>query len=400
MMTNELRNRIDSASIRNRGLDVHWADGHRSHYHPMWLRHQCECTDCGTSLDGVRGIRIHHIAENIAVYGVTLSASEVNIAWSADAHRSSYDNRWLRNHCYTDAERALRKHRPVLWDASIAETFPVADYEQARNNPQARLDLLQTVNDFGFCKIINAPTDASQATRLIELIGPQRQTHYGTYQLARKKTVDNVGDTTGALDPHIDETYRLSHIGITVFQVLHPSSSGGDSTLVDGFEAARRLRESSPDDFDLLCRLPITTHRYDQASSGERNPRWYVSRLPLIRLDDENEVCGVHFNERQIAPLDLPADLVAPCYTALRKIFDILYAPELRLTFRLAAGEGLVFNNQRIPHGRTGFTAEQPPRSVLTSSVDIEEFHSSLRILQASLGYEGPQIAYSQGMAN
>jgi len=37
---------------------------------------------------------------------------------------------------------------------------------------------------------------------------------------------------------------------------------------------------------------------------------------------------------------------------------------------------------------------------VLTSSVDIEEFHSSLRILQASLGYEGAQIAYSQGMAS
>jgi len=82
-MTNELRYRIDIASIRNRGLDVHWADGHRSRYHPMWLRHQCECNDCGTSLDGVRGIRIHHIAENIAVSGVTLTASEVNIAWSA-----------------------------------------------------------------------------------------------------------------------------------------------------------------------------------------------------------------------------------------------------------------------------------------------------------------------------
>ncbi|MFT5111980.1 MAG: gamma-butyrobetaine dioxygenase [Parasphingorhabdus sp.] len=120
--------------------------------------------------------------------------------------------------------------------------------------------------------------------------------------------------------------------------------------------------------------------------------------MPLIRLDDEGEVCGVHFNERQLAPLELPADKIAPCYNALRKIFNILYDPELRLTFDLRAGEGLIFNNQRILHGRTSFNPEQPARSVLTSSVDIEEFHSSLRMLKADLGYLGPQIVYTQGM--
>ena len=397
-MPAESRYRIDSASINNGELDVHWADGHRSRYHPMWLRHQCECSQCGSSLNGVRGIRIHHIPEDITPVELSHTETEVNIVWSGDGHQSSYNSRWLRNHCYSETERSLRKHRPVLWDASIADSGPCAYFEQARANPQARLNLLQTVNDLGFCKITNAPTQASQSSQLIELIGHQRQSHYGTYKLARKKAVDNVGDTTDALDPHIDETYRLSHVGITIFQVLHPSSNGGDSTLVDGFEAVRRLRESSPDDFELLTKLPITNHRFDEANSGDRDPRWYVTQLPLIRLDSENNVCGVHFNERQIAPLDLPAELIGPCYKALRKIFNILYAPELRLTFKLKAGEGLVFNNQRILHGRTGFTAEQPARSVLTSSVDIEEFYSSLRMLQDSLGHEGPQMVYSQGM--
>jgi gamma-butyrobetaine dioxygenase len=96
-------------------------------------------------------------------------------------------------------------------------------------------------------------------------------------------------------------------------------------------------------------------------------------------------------------PLDLPADKVGPCYHALRNIFKTLYDPELRLTFKLKAGDGLVFNNQRILHGRTSFKPENPARSVLTSSVDIEEFYSTLRMLQSSLGYNGAQIAYSQG---
>ncbi|MFA9420576.1 MAG: hypothetical protein ACERLB_10535 [Gammaproteobacteria bacterium] len=67
-----------------------------------------------------------------------------------------------------------------------------------------------------------------QAQRLIFLVGTQRQTHYGSYELSKKSTMDNVGDVTSALDPHTDETYRLSAIGITVFQVRHPSANGGD----------------------------------------------------------------------------------------------------------------------------------------------------------------------------
>ncbi|MFT7674277.1 MAG: gamma-butyrobetaine dioxygenase [Gammaproteobacteria bacterium] len=399
MTANDPRYFINNALTLNGELVVHWADGHKSRYHPMLLRHQCECSLCGTSLNGVRTIRIHHIPENINPSEVSHTNSEVKLVWSTDGHESSYLARWLRCHCYSDSERHSRKHVPTLWDASISDSIPTANFEEARANPKARLALLEAVCDFGFCKIINAPTDANQSKQLIELIGSQRQSHYGTYNLAKKKAIDNVGDTTNALDPHIDETYRLSHVGITVFQVLNPSSNGGDSTLVDGFEAARRLREYSPEDFKLLTELAITNHRFDRAQSGDRDPRWYISRLPLIRLDSDSEVCGIHFNERQIAPLDLPADKIGPCYRALRKIFETLYDPALRLTFKLKAGDGLIFNNQRILHGRTSFEPEEPSRSVLTSSVDIEEFHSTLRILKSSLGYKGPQIAYSQGMA-
>lgn len=399
MTANDPRYRIDNALILNGELEIHWADGHKSQYHPILLRHHCECSTCGSSLNGVRAIRIHHIPEDIKPSGVSQTDSEVKLVWSNDGHQSSYPARWLRNHCYSDSERRLRKHQPTLWNSSISNSIPIADFEEACVNPEVRLALLEAVCDFGFCKITNAPTDASQSKQLIELIGSQRQSHYGTYTLAKKQAIDNVGDTTDALDPHIDETYRLSHVGITVFQVLNPSTNGGDSTLVDGFEAVRRIRVNHPEDFKLLTDLAITNHRIDQAQNGDREPRYYSSRIPLIRLDSDNEVCGVHFNERQIAPLDLPTDKIGPCYGALRKIFETLYDPDLRLTFKLKAGDGLVFNNQRILHGRTSFTAEEPARSVLTSSVDIEEFYSTLRMLQSSLGYTGPQISYSQGMA-
>lgn len=389
---------IHSVAIENNQLSVAWGDGHQSQFHPIWLRHQCWCPDCGTPETGVRGIRLHHIDEGITIEHAELREGSVHIIWP-DGHRSNYAARWLRNHCYSEAERTRRRVQPILWDGAIAKDLPVGSLIEAENDPAARLKILETVRDYGFCKIVDAPTDRAESQRMIQLVGAQRQTHYGTYTLKKKTTVTNVGDTTGPLDPHVDEPYRYAAIGITVFQVLRPSSNGGASTLVDGFEAVRRLKEQWPEDFDLLCNTQVICQRFDPGDNSHGNMRWYKSRLPIIRLDDRGEVCGVRMNERQISPLDVPADQVAPVYRALKRLFGLLYSDDLRLTLDLKAGEGLLFDNQRLLHGRTGFTPETPPRAVLTSSVDLDDFHSSMRLLQRDLDPDAMHLVLQQGMA-
>lgn len=389
---------ITTAALEKSHLVVTWGDGHESRYHPLWLRHQCTCDFCGTPMNAVRGILLHHIPDDIAPRLENQSNNAIELAWSHDDHRSTYAARWLRDHCYSDVERQRRKHKPVLWDKRIGNEIPRADFADCETSLETRLNLLEKVRDFGFCFIANAPTEKEEASRLIELVGPQRQSHYGTYELSKKTSVDNVGDITAALDPHMDETYRLSTIGITVFQVLRPSSRGGHSTLVDGFEAVRRLREAAPDEFDLLTRLPITGERRDAAHNSGGQSKAYAATMPAIRVDFDGDVCGLRLNERQITPLDVPEDLIEPGYRALRHLYAILYDPGLRLTFELKAGEGLIFDNQRILHGRTAFEPEEPARSVLTSSVDIEEFHSSLRQLTESIRGTVPPLRLSQGI--
>lgn len=392
------RHTIQAVAIDESQLSIAWGDGHHSWFHPIWLRHQCWCPDCGTPETGVRGIRLHHIDDDIAIEHAEAQGDSVHIIWP-DGHRSDYAARWLRNHCYSEAERTRRRVQPILWDSAIINNLPVGSLTKAETDPAARLKILETVRDYGFCKIVDAPTDREESQRMIQLVGAQRQTHYGTYTLKKKTTVTNVGDTTGPLDPHVDEPYRYAAIGITVFQVLRPSSNGGASTLVDGFEAARRLKEQSPADFDLLCNTQVTCQRFDPGDNSHGNMRWYKSRLPIIRLDDRGEVCGVRMNERQISPLDVPADQVAPVYRALKRLFGLLYSVDLRLTLDLKAGEGLLFDNQRLLHGRTGFTPETPPRAVLTSSVDLDDFHSSMRLLQRDLDPDAMHLVLQQGMA-
>ena len=389
---------IVNASIDDSQLTITWGDGHHSSYHPLWLRHQCECKVCGTPIDAVRGIRLLDIPPNIEPELRNNSNTDVHVQWMPDKHRSVYSARWLRNHCYSDQERARRKHLPTLWDGSIVDSLPTFDFNQVEIDQAEHLAMLESVRDYGFCQVINLSTEPGQSHRLIELIGTQRQTHFSTYNLSRKSSVDNVGDITSKLLPHVDETYRLSCIGVTVFQVLQPSSNGGDSTLVDGFQAAYQMQKKWPEDFDLLTRVPIAAERLDLGANTDGQSRWYKARMPMIKLDSDNDISGVRINERQIAPLDIPADLIEPCYRALRRMFEILYDPKLIITLKLKAGDGLLFNNQRILHGRTEFDAEEPARSVLTSSVDLDDFHSTMRILRRMLDAEDSSMAFNQGM--
>lgn len=397
-MNTDSKYHITQSSLADSGLNIEWADGHRSHFHSIWLRHQCECSACGTPLNAVRALRIHHISPDISISDLELDQQLVKLVWSEDNHPSEYTAKWLRDHCYSDEERSRRKHRPILWDAAIEKNPPTFDFLVAESNPQVRLEMLETVSDFGFCKIINQPAQMDESHRLIELVGTQRQTHFGNYQLSKKTSINNVGDIRHELSPHCDETYRTSTIGITVFQVMQPSSEGGASTLVDGFETARRLREKLPEEFDLLTRTPVFAQRYDPDHVVGELPRLYQCRLPVIKLDADGDISGVRINERQISPPDLPANQIEPFYRAIRELMKIVYDPELLITFPLQKGEGLLFDNQRVLHGRTAFKAEESERLVLTCSVDLDDFYSNLRVLSQQLKPNQSPKTYNRGL--
>ena len=397
-MSDDERYRIRQASLAGRMLRIDWGDDHHSEFHMIWLRHQCECEACGTPLDAVRALRIHHIPEDITISRIEFDDAQLTVNWSKPVHRSTYRAKWLRDHCYSKSERLARKHRPTLWTGAIAAHPPTFDFEAAEQHAEVRLAMLEAVCDYGFCKIVNQPGEMAEAARMIALVGHQRISHYGNYQLSKKTAVRNVGDLSHALPPHCDETYRTSTIGMTVFQVMRPSSDGGASTLVDGFEAARRLREAYPQDYQRLARAPVFAQRYDAEHAGGDLPHLYQCRLPMIRLDADGDLSGVRINERQISPLDLPAEQIEPVYLAIRRLMKIVYDPDLMISFPLKKGEGLVFDNQRVLHGRTAFKSEQPGRSVLTCSVDLEDFYSNLRILSARLKPDQPPRTYSQGL--
>lgn len=105
----------------------------------------------------------------------------------------------------------------------------------------------------------------------------------------------------------------------------------------------------------------------------------------MIRLDRDGEVCGIRFHERSLGTLDVDAgdpDLVDACYRALIEFVRRISDPEFQLQRQLVPGEALVFDNQRVLHGRTSFTAEAGRRHLRLCTVDRELVHSNLRLLR------------------
>lgn len=102
------------------------------------------------------------------------------------------------------------------------------------------------------------------------------------------------------------------------------------------------------------------------------------ARGRIFCLDEDADVVGVRYCECTQAPLDIPEELIEPYYSALRVLAHVVQRDDLVYRFRLSPGDTVVFDNQRVLHGRTGFEGKRWLRQVY---IDRDAFHSRLRVL-------------------
>jgi gamma-butyrobetaine dioxygenase/trimethyllysine dioxygenase len=381
------------AGLENADTDVavSWGDGHRSIYPAIWLRHNCTCEICGSTETARRHLRLTDIPHDIAAESVEVSpGGEMAVVWKSDRHRSLYEPMWLRAHCLSDEERERRRHKPTLWHPLSNDVLSYFSLPDLQAKPE-HLRFLERVRDFGFAILADVTCEREATEKVAKLVGTLRATNYGIYELISKPQPQLVADTSVALAPHTDEPYRHNPPGITFFHVLAQSEEGGDSTLVDGYYVAEMLRQKEPEAFELLSTVPASFHR------TLKEGRAFVAAGPVIRLDKNGHVEGIRILDRGTAPFDLPPSKVRPYYDALRKLLRYLYDERNQLTVKIKAGEMLVFNNQRLLHGRTAFDPTKSHRHVRSCNVDLDEFYSSLRVAYRELGREEAYMWLAQG---
>ena len=353
-------------------LTIQYADGQRHAIHPLWLRERCQ--DAST-LDLRTGQRLQDPSDfdpQLALIAVTqIEPGRLQVRFS-DGHEADF----LERDILAEAALPVGDHdlpAPRLWDSTLQLSRRFRWSSQPSDQELA--DWLAQFLELGFIIFTQVPTRPGAILRVASVFGYIRETNFGAlFDVRSTPEASDLAYTAVALDPHTDNPYRWPVPGVQLLHCLVNQTSGGLSTLVDGFAAAEALRSRDGEAFRLLSQTAVR-FRYRDAATN------LVASAPPIELDVTGRVQAVHFSPRlDFVPLGPPAQLAS--YYRARRAFDhLLRSPEFEIRFLLNAGELVMMDNRRLLHGRTGFEPAEGLRHLQGCYIDIDGPRSLYRVL-------------------
>jgi gamma-butyrobetaine dioxygenase len=370
---------ITRVSATPDALAVEWADGTHREFAGIWLR-----DNAPEHRDPHSGQRLVDIADLPATPRIRSAAAHngaVHVEWDGESHASRFDVEWLS--AQADSVQIRRPElavRPWLEGSALrASDFAWAEFARARDGRALRLEWLTRLLQEGVAFLSNSPAGEAGILEAMKLIGQVAETNYGlVFDVRSVAQPENLAYSDLGLGLHTDNPYREPVPGFQALHALIVSPDGGESLFADGFALAEHVRDTRPDDFALLSQTAVPFH-YRSA-----NAELYAER-PLIQMSCAGRITAVHYNSRSIAPLDPSSPGTAGYYSAYRRFAALLREPRYQLKFKLAAGEIVVFDNQRILHGRTAFSAARHPRHLRGCYLTRDSVYSTAAVLRRTL---------------
>lgn len=201
----------------------------------------------------------------------------------------------------------------------------------------------------GVCLVHGVPATPQDTETLIRRIAHIRETHYGGFwDFTADMAHGDLAYSNLALPAHTDTTYFTDPAGLQIFHLLSHEGSGGESLLVDGFDAARALTKAS---YDTLARLAVPAH-----ASGSRGQMLRPAEGPVLRHDSMGRLIQVRWNneDRGVLGQGWTSEDVEEWYQAALEYEGLLRQAEFWVQLR--PGTVVVIDNWRVLHGRAAFT--------------------------------------------
>jgi len=332
-------------------------DGSSVRYHSTWLRDNALDPKTRDVNSGQRLITFSDIPINTSIKSATLdkTGTKIFLTFLPEKKDISFSANWLEDHAY-DTEQHNEKGWIAsdlkTWGKDISKHIPNIDYKSAKSDKTLFLQWLKSLYRYGFAKMTGGETKSGALIQIADLFGYVRETNYGKWFEVRSEiNAINLAYTNIGLQAHTDNPYRDPVPTIQILYCLENSASGGDSTVVDGFNVALRLKEKNPDYFDLLSKYCA---RFEY--NGDKGAH-LQSRRPMIELSPDGELIAIRFNNRSAAPItDVPYKDMESYYEAYRAFSNIINDPTLAVNFKLNPGECFITDNTRVLHARTAYS--------------------------------------------
>jgi gamma-butyrobetaine dioxygenase len=354
-------------------------DGSEHAVHPLWLRERCR--DAATMDLGTQQ-RLQDPSDfdlNLRVVSVAQSSPGIFRIKFSDGHEATF----RAEDILAEAALAPNSHDcPAvrLWDGTLAE--PPRVHWRADPAATELTSWLEPFLTLGFVIFEGVPTEPQTVLKVGAMFGFVRDTNFGPlFDVRSTPNATDLAYTSLSLDPHTDNPYRSPVPGIQLLHCLANQTSGGLSTLVDGFAVAEALRREQPQAFAIMTSTPVR-FRYIDADT-----ELTASAAP-IELDVTGAVNAIHFSPRlDFVPLFAP-DRLDAYFRARRQLDQRLRAADFEIRFLLRAGDLVMFDNRRLLHGRTGFDPSEGLRHLQGCYIDIDGPRSLWRVLRRRLGSE------------
>lgn len=326
---------------------LQWHDGKSTHSIPLrWLRFECPCVECRVEQTSERRWLPSGRDEFIATKIENTDAG-LTIDWKS-GHRTVFGAQRLRS-SISVADRA--RSQPVLWGGGgEPQRF---DHDQVTSDKQAMLSFMKCFRDEGTAILTGTPSIPGQLESTMSVLGlPLRETFS---ERIHDVWVDpagyNIAHTNEGLPPHSDyPSYSHPPSGQVLHMIVN-ECSGGDSFVVDGWNAARQIQTSAPDLFSALAEVPVPFRQY----SAERES---FARETIVRLNTMGEVTGFRYSNQLMQPLHPGNERFSDWMDAYVALTETLTDPQNHRQFRLDSGDALFVHGHRVLHGRTQFVVD------------------------------------------
>jgi len=343
-------------------------------FHYFWLKDNCRCNEC-LHPSGQRLQEILDLDLAIKPEVVAIEDDSLVITWQ-DGHRSHYSQDFFDSTQACENNAIEIDHR-VLWDGQLAVPEITFSYPAVLSSHTIKRDWLRAVNQFGVAFLQDVPNVDKQLFDVVAQFGFVRDTNYGShFEVISEENPVNLAYTPKPLSLHTDNAYRHPVPTLQLLHCLISADQGGITALTDGFYAAQLLQQRFPQQYQLLTSTPVT-YRFKNTETHLEHTGY------IIELNNRGELERIRLNNRAIQAIKLPFAEMIEFYEAYQNFSRILHSEECKFLCTLQPGELMIFNNERILHGRE--VAAEGARHLQGCYADIDSLKSTLAVLETKL---------------
>ena len=360
-------------------LKVIWNDGEESKFNYMWLRDNCPSAHDKDSRH--RMFNILEVSQNINPKNYNINKEgKLEIEWSEGDHISYFDQKWLRDNCYTIKNNKKYVSPYQLWDCSLEKDLQSIkiDHDEIISSDEGLIKWLKLLHYKGIAIVKNAPTKKKSAFPVLNRISHTRETFFKTpFEVINIPKPNNSAYTAHALRNHMDLPWFELPPGYQFLHCLVNDSEGGNSSAIDGFAVAEYLRKNEKEIFETLTSIPLKFRDKDYTQESHRS-----FHAPAISLTKDKDFHDIRFSVATMDALDCHPDIMDKVYKAHHRFGNLLHDKKFQINFRLEPGDIFSFNNRRVLHGRTEFDPNSGHRHLQGYYMDRDEIIGRLNYLK------------------